>query len=271
MSQNRCWVFTVNNYTPEELDHIKTIDCKYLIVGEEVGEKGTPHLQGYIEFKAGKRLCTMKKLIPRAHFEVRRGTAQQAATYCKKDGKFHEVGSISEQGKRTDLNKLKDEIMNGKTIDSIILETPEIYHQYGRTLEKIEELKHLECYRSEMTQGIWLWGATGVGKTHKALEGYNPKTHYIYPNDNGWWDGYRGQETVVFNDFRGEIPYALMLQLVDKYPMTVKRRGRPPMPFVSKRVIVTSSLPPEDVYHNVNARDSIEQLLRRFTVTEVVR
>lgn len=271
MSQNRNWCFTLNNYTDAEYETIINLSCKYVIVGKEVGEKGTPHLQGYIEFNAGKRLTTMKKLIPRAHFEIRRGTAEQAATYCKKDGNYTERGTISQQGKRTDLNAIKEEIMNGKKVDDLLLENPELYHQYGRTLERIEELRHLKEYRTEMTKGTWLWGATGVGKTHRALEGFHPDTHYIYPNDNGWWDGYRGQETVVFNDFRGEIPYALMLQLVDKYPMTVKRRGRPPMPFVSKHVIVTSALPPEDVYHNVSARDSIEQLLRRFTVTEVVR
>jgi hypothetical protein len=49
-----------------------------------------------------------------------------------------------------------------------------------------------------------------VGKSHKALADFDPNTHYIYPNDKGWWDGYKQHETVVFNEFRGELDYKEM-------------------------------------------------------------
>ena len=143
------------------------------------------------------------------------------------------------------------------------------YHQYGRTLNKIEDLAMRNKYRSEMTKGIWYWGETGVGKSHKAFEGFNPKTHYVLPNDNGWWDAYTQQDTIIINDFRGEIRYNELLNLVDKWPFNVKRRNREPIPFISKTVIITSSLKPEDVYHNRNDEDKIEQLLRRFEVIKV--
>ena len=75
MTQSTGWCFTLNNYSPEEFEACKAIDCHFLIIGEEVGTEGTAHLQGFITFLLMKRLAAMKKLIPRAHFELARGTS----------------------------------------------------------------------------------------------------------------------------------------------------------------------------------------------------
>lgn len=267
-SRNQC--FTLNNYTEDEYKNICELDCNYLVVGKEMGEQKTPHLQGYIEFKSSKRLTTLKKINPRIHWENRKGTAKQAAEYCKKENNFYEKGKISNQGERSDLNEVKNDIFNGKKVDEIIIENPKLYHQYGRTLNKIEDLAMRRKYRTEMTEGIWIYGPTGTGKSHKAFENFNPETHYVWPNDGDWWDGYQQQETVIINDFRGEIPYNQLLQLVDKWPYAVRRRGREPMQFNSKRVIITSSLSPEETYNRRNAEDDIAQLKRRFKIAAEV-
>uniref|UniRef100_UPI004047B5D6 hypothetical protein n=1 Tax=Limnohabitans sp. TaxID=1907725 RepID=UPI004047B5D6 len=121
--------------------------------------------------------------------------------------------------------------------------------------------------RTEMTQGIWYWGKTGVGKSHKAYEGFDPCTHYVVANDGGWWDGYTGQETVIFNEFRGSVTFSELLDLCDKWPKTVKRRNREPAPFLAKTLIITSSMAPEDVYRNIlSNEESLDQLNRRFQV-----
>lgn len=270
MSQVRNACFTLNNWTPGEYQTIEKLDVKYMVVGKEIGENGTPHLQGYVEFKTAKRFTTLKKLNARIHWEARKGTAEQAAEYCKKDGDFIEIGEISKQGKRTDLDELKKTIVAGTKVDDIVMESPMLYHQYGRTLNKIEDLAMRKRFRTEMTQGIWYWGETGAGKSHKAFEGFTPETHYVYTNDGGWWDGYTQQETVIINDFRGQIPYGELLNLVDKWPHSVRRRNREPIPFTSKKVIITSALKPEEIYCNLSQNDSLEQLKRRFNVVEIV-
>jgi len=122
-----------------------------------------------------------------------------------------------------------------------------------------------------MTEGFWYYGPTGVGKSHTVYDGFTPKTHYVWKNDNGWQDGYAGQETVIINDFRGEgLPYNELLQLVDKWPYTLRRRGREPVPFLAKRVLITSSLHPRDVYNRRAIEDNLLQLTRRFTITEIL-
>ena len=85
MSRKNNYCFTLNNYSPEEYDYISQFKCKYLIVGKEVGEEGTPHLQGFISFADGKTLNYLKKhLSNRAHFEEAVGTVEQNYLYCTK-------------------------------------------------------------------------------------------------------------------------------------------------------------------------------------------
>ena len=198
--KKRDFPFTLNNYSKLEYSLIKDIECKFLIVGEEISESGTPHLQGYIEFKNPRSFNAIKKVLGiRAHIEPQRyGTPKQAAGYCCKGNKkwpegtdwaqfydnhaedaiVFEKGEISAQGARADLNELKDKIMEGMTVDEVCLEDPVKYHQYGRTLNKLEDLRMRKIYRTEMTQGIWIWGPTGTGKTHDAMKDFTPETHY---------------------------------------------------------------------------------------------
>lgn len=269
-TQHRRWIFTLNHYTEKDIKHFEELPCKFIQFGREVAPTtGTPHLQGYIEFKHSVRFSTMKNICNRCYWAPAKGNELQNYAYTGKDQNYFRKGIAGKQGERTDLNLIKDDILKGRKVDDIALEKPIIYHQYGRTLTKIEDLAMRKKFRTEMTKCVWYWGKTGVGKSHKAFEGYTPDTHFVYPNDNGWWDKYTQQGTVIINDFRGEIPYNILLQMIDKYPFDVKRRNREPMPFISHTVIITSSLPPDKIYKNREAEDHIEQLLRRTEVIEL--
>lgn len=273
--KSRKWVFTLNNYTEEEFTKIKEFgekNCKYFIVGKEIGESGTPHLQGYMRFANARSFASMKKTIPKAHIEIAFGTDIENQKYCSKDNNFEERGSLSQQGERKDLNDIKNKILKGEMLASDILtEDPKFYHMYGRTLEKLEDVKNNKIIRTNKTKCIWIWGPTGTGKsqfaTNKFLK-YGPENTYIWKNDNGWWDSYNGQELVIMDDFRGEIKYNELLTLADNTPFAqVRRRNRPPANFTSKKIIITCSNPPEFVYKRQNEkRDSIDQLLRRIDI-----
>jgi hypothetical protein len=69
------FVFTVNNYTQENIDVI--VDnvvpkCSFLIFGKEVSATGTPHLQGFLKLK--KKLPPPIPHSPCTGFPVRFGT-----------------------------------------------------------------------------------------------------------------------------------------------------------------------------------------------------
>ena len=55
----------------------------------------------HTEFGHQVTLKTLKKLIPGGHYEAREGTADEAATYCKKDKNYIEEGTISQKTRST--------------------------------------------------------------------------------------------------------------------------------------------------------------------------
>jgi len=272
MAIGKNWCFTINNYTDNDINLLKEIDCKYIICGAEIcPTTGTPHIQGYVNFPTDKSMKQLSKMIPRGRLEKCIGNAQHNITYCSKENNIlYTKGKAPAQGKRKDLEEVKDDIMEGRVrSDDIAINQPMVYHQYGRTILKIEDIAMRRKFRTEMTEGIWIYGPKGVGKSHEAFKDFNPATHYLWNYDKGWQDGYCQQDTVIINEFRGQIPYSELLELIDKWPKTVSRRNREPMPFTSKKVIITSALPPCEVYHNLNEKDSLEQLYDRIQVIEL--
>lgn len=264
---SKTWEFTINNYNDADIEWINRLDVKRIIASYEVGESGTPHIQGKVTFARAYRLAQLKKLNPRAHFEVSK--LDQDYNYAKKaDSVILRDDNFCRQGERTDLRKLRDDVVNGRPVDDIAVNDPYAYHAYGRTLNKIEDVCSRKSIRVEMTKGRWYFGPTGSGKSHTVFENFSPETHFVWKNDKGWWDGYTQQPTVIINDFRGEIEFNLLLQIVDKWPFSVPRRGREPIPFTSGLVLVTSSLPPHKIYRELGG-DDIRQLWRRFEIIRI--
>jgi hypothetical protein len=98
-SPKKHWVFTLNNPLPDDQGGLWLPPYDYAVLGNEVGESGTPHIQGYVIFKNKLRLNQLKTHSPqgqRAHWEPQSqySTPAQAADYCMKDGDFKEFGEL---------------------------------------------------------------------------------------------------------------------------------------------------------------------------------
>lgn len=275
------WVVTIFK---DEAPVFDADRMKYLLFApENCPSTNKHHWQTYVSWKQGnhKTMSATAKWFG-ATCHIAKGDVEHQLDYIRgpyeKDGKskpfnrdWKEFGTRPAQGARNDLTALVENVTSGEiNVDSIVLENPLMYHQYGRTLLKAEDLAMRKRYRTEMTTCDWYWGPKGVGKSHAAFEGYSPDTHYNWKlNDNGWQDGYSQQPIVVVNEFRGQIKYSDLLELIDKWPFTLPRRGREPIPFTSTHVIITSSLPPCEVYRNMNVFDSLEQLMDRIKVIKL--
>ena len=86
---NQClrWCFTLNNYTLKKIEHLvhtfEELSKKY-IFQEEIGESGTPHLQGCFWLKTRLRLTQLKKQVcDKSNFSQCRNW-KASVNYCKK-------------------------------------------------------------------------------------------------------------------------------------------------------------------------------------------
>lgn len=114
-SQAKHWCITVNNYTDADVAQFVAQQpyIQYSVVGHETASTGTRHLQCYIAFKQKKTLSSLKKLWKDGHFEIMRGTPQQASDYCKKENEYVEYGElpVTAAKKGGDATKAKWETM----------------------------------------------------------------------------------------------------------------------------------------------------------------
>ena len=274
--ETKLWCFTSYNENPFMFDYEV---CEYLGYERETCPKsGRLHWQGFVYLndrvslkKIDKVLIQLhpveKEIYKPVHREPMRGSFKQNVKYCSKDGNFVEFGEKPSQGQRVDLLLLRDEINQGTSVKKIRQRTPVKYHQYGRTLDKLADDLLIDDERDFMTKGIWYWGPSGKGKSKKSREGLPQNMRYSYPNDGGWWDLYKQQDTVIIDDYDGvEIPFKQLLKMVDRYDYQVKRRNLPPIQFRSKTVIITCSKHPDDLFSKLD--ENMNQIYRRFEIVE---
>lgn len=265
MAEGKFWVFTLNNYTKEEENNLNLIICKYLIYGKEIGENGTPHLQGYIEFDSNRRLKRIKKEVSdRAHWETRKGTATEAAEYCTKDKDVFEKGirSRTNQGRRKDLEEVAEMVREGKGMKDIIEECSSF--QSMRFAENL--LKYKETKRNWKPEVFWYWGPTGVGKTKRAIE--EASDPYISGKNLKWWEGYDAHSDVIIDDFRADFcTFHELLRILDRYEYRIEVKGGSRQ-LLAKKIWITSCHPPTQVY---NTREDINQLIRRIDIISEMR
>lgn len=261
MTQTRNFCFTINNHTDDDIALFKDWNqISYAVYGREVGESGTPHIQGYIELKSPKKFTTLKKFFPRAHLEARKGTAQEASDYCMKDGDFETIGKISHQGNRTDISGSTDLIQQGASMKEVAIYNPTVFVKYHKGLYAFHSI--LLEPRDEPPVVYVLYGRTGTGKSRQAREiTQNP---YVWcPQQGQWFDGYEGQDHTIFEEFRGQFPLGMMLSILDRYDCRVQYKGGS-IQFRSNKIVITSPVHPREWYQDM-ANDKVDQLMRRIT------
>ena len=195
--------------------------------GREVGENGTPHLQGHIECERKVRLNQLKRwFVDSIHFEVRRGYYEDSEEYCsKEDEEPYRIGHrISKgKGKRTDIADLYDAISRGDSLRTLVNEHFGSYIRYHRGIDRARSVLAQRIIADK--QVVVHYGDTGLGKSHDVYQDHDIEDIFEYPG-GGWFDGYDGQSVVIIDDFSpSDFKISYLLKLLDKYPMQVPIKG----------------------------------------------
>lgn len=287
------WCFTINNPTDEHLDALQSLDYKYLTYQPEIGEEGTPHLQGFVQLQVKDRMTAILKhmhefvdtvdedgeVLPgnTGHWAKRRGRPTEAAHYCQKPvgrewgdlpevgcqckhcigierfDRFFEDGQIGED--RDAALATACSVLKEKGLSHVINRYPGLYVQNHSGMDKLENFYQPE--RDFQTQVTVIWGRFGAGKTRYAMEAF-PKP-YMAPAFGG-----RGQ-TDFFGRYQPRHHETLVLDDFYgnwKYTTFLRVADRYPTEVHTKGgfqqvlvhdLVFTSNAPPSKWYPNVLA------------------
>ena len=257
----RNWFLTINNYSEDEKDFCVNYDkSRYLIVAEEVGEQGTPHLHLYLEYKNAVYFDSLKKQFPRANIQVAKGDSNDNYNYLAKQNLVVERGTRKQPGKRNDLEEVRELVRKGSTMRDIIATATS--YQAIRSAEKV--IYYYEAKREFQPNVKWFYGPTGSGKTRTAYDELREKYQDVYfcMDTNAWWQGYDGHEGVIMDDLRRDFcKFHTLLRILDRYPYQVETKGGSRQ-LLAKDMIITCPYHPAQLY---DGREDINQLLRRIS------
>lgn len=265
------WCYTLNNYAEDDVLRLRALHTRpankvlYHAFQAEVGQNGTPHLQGYIAFTNTKMRSTVASLVsPRAHLERTLGTPAEASDYCTDEDKrdpdqmdiLHTHGDISavpdqslstnQPGKRTDLSECKRKLDEGTEVWEL---ADEHWGTVVRNYKAFQAYKHHKTGpRNHKTRVFVFWGAPGTGKSRAA---FNFDSAFVVPASNGsqWMDGYSPDRhrTIIFDDFHASVPAHLLLRLLDNYPLQFPTKGAF-VQFRPEAIVLTSNYHPRSWY-----------------------
>lgn len=272
MSQSRSWTFTLNNPEPgvsEWLKEIMNMDVmKRFVAGFEVGEKGTPHIQGAFVLKTPWRFNRVRDLMEGCHIEEMIASWKKNLAYCSKSNDVLCLKDTSQQGKRKDLEEFKEAIESGAS-------DLELYREHTMEMAKyprfaggykaaIQKDKSRAFRKVEVTI---LHGDGGMGKSKMARydENMNPKNVYVVPKSKNlkWWSGYDGEDEIVIEEFDWtEVDFAVWKTICDGHQIPLETKGGFAYPMWTKVWILSNDHP--DTWWGGMHRDSSE-FKRRVT------
>jgi len=258
----RYWMLTVpkSDWTPPTTINAPFV---YWIGQQEIGSNtGYEHWQCVFVLDKQYTFNQAKAHFPNsAHIEPTISAA--ANDYCSKSttavaNTQFELGKLPvNRGKRTDWDRVYQDATTGN-FDEI---PKDIVIRHYSSLKRIRVDNSTPPTRPEINVTVY-WGASGTGKTRRAWFEAGDNVYIKNPNTK-WWDGYKGQSTVIIDEFTGRIDLSYLLTWFDRYPCNVEVKGYS-TPLLAINFFVTSNIDPNDWYTDVN-EEQRRGLLRRLS------
>lgn len=260
--QGRYWLLTIPHhcflpYLPDA--------CTYIRGQLESGsETGYLHWQVLVAFKRAVRRAAVKSLFgAECHAELSRSAAADEYVWKDDTAVANTRFSLGERPVKRNSKRDWDAIIADAKRGNLSNIPSDIMLRYFGNLVRLGA--HF-AEPSEMERKcIVYWGKSGAGKSRRAWGEAGMAAYPKVPSTK-FWDGYRGHEHVVIDEFRGGIGIEHLLRWLDRYPVLVEIKGSA-TPLTAKSIWITSNLHPKDWYPNLDTL-TLEALLRRMEITE---
>lgn len=263
---SRRYCFTWNNYPENAEASIRTFHTEkqviYTIVGKEIGENGTPHLQGYFHLKDRMAFTKLKEYFPSMHIEKAKGNAEQNKIYCSKELNFFEMGTCPKPSGIASKDAWKAILEAAERGDWFFLKTnyPRIWVTMSEKLIS-KRIPNTKVLNGDEIENEWWYGSTGTGKSRLAWEKYGIICYQKMLNK--WWDGYDDQKVVIIEEWspKNEVTASALKIWADRYPFTAQIKGGVLQKIRPAKIIVISNYALNDCFPD--SRDA-EPIARRF-------
>ena len=280
----RAFPFTINNYTQEEFGLLQALSdansrsavgVRYLIFAPEVGEQGTPHLQGFIYFENPRTLRGahgVPGFARAAMFTMSAfATVEDNVRYVMKtrvsdavpNAEVFEYGEKPAQGKRKDLSEACELLIaSDYNIKKVASTCPEQFVKFYRGFQALTSVLNSRV-RNWKTKVIWLYGSTGTGKSRAVQELSVFADLYYKDCHSNWWDGYLTEPICVLDDYRPDMStFTAVLQLFDRYPLRLNQKGSSTQ-CLFQFIFVTAPTTPRELWAS-RTEEQLGQLERRI-------
>lgn len=236
------------------------------------------HIQGYLKCHQPVRYTQLKTAMgTTVHFDKCQGSESQCVNYATKvasriQGPFYwpsQEQFPNHQGKRKDLDDVAESILAGKQIHEVALEYPVTYIRYHKGFQALSSAYQKSKVTPWREVKVYVFfGKTGTGKTRSVYRQCFPDLPYRpdLSHDKTWWDGYEGQDSILLDDFYGQIAISTLLHLLDGYPLQIPVKTAFTQALWT-RVFITSNVSPNEWYaQNDRIPDEVRLgMLRRIT------
>lgn len=255
--------FWVESY-PRELPK----NAKYMCTCEDSTKSGQWHGHAFIYFKNECTLTAVKKLFGNnCHAEQPHRPSECIKYVLNTQKRKHDFQEFGEKPMDNGVHKMED-VLECSTVTEVMETMPDTYVKFRRGITDLMQNKQSKNRYFKPPEVIWIYGKTGLGKTREAFEAGAVNVDY----NNGFFSDWGDARVICLEEQRGQIPYNILLKLLDGYHNYYSVNIKGGYKFVDLDAIyITGPRSPEETYYNqVSYADGIDQLLRRLTVIKCV-
>jgi hypothetical protein len=165
----------------------------------------------------------------------------------------YEIGEFVEMGERSDLADIIKLVHSGATDSEIRELYPTQFFRYYKNIQFIHQQYLEDKFKNtfRILETTYIFGSAGVGKTKYVMEKYGYENVFRITNyERGMFDAYKGQDVIIFEEFRSSLKIEEMLNLLDGYPLQLPCRYNDKTACYTKVYIITN-IPFAEQYKNI--------------------